>query len=173
MKVVRDRADARWLPSRFNLPLFRLYALLRCATAKPEPRPGTVLAIDRHQSAMESHIVAATMYVFAVAFTSELLARALHWWAALAVAIVFVPLLLQLPLFITGNIARGSVNHWLNSATLVVAYTMVASYFATLPGWVRWVGFSFLMLLAANAVVAPIVWLLRHRIASLEAACAS
>ena len=56
MRVVRGRADARWLPSRHNFALFRLAAFLRLRRARPEPCDGSCV-IDRHQSAMETWLV--------------------------------------------------------------------------------------------------------------------
>jgi hypothetical protein len=57
MKFVRGHAEARWLPSRHNLALFRLYAYLRLRNAQHETRD-VILGIDRHQSSTEAWVVA-------------------------------------------------------------------------------------------------------------------
>src|SRR4051794_21762234 len=70
-ETIRNRPEARWLPSRHRFALFRLYALLRLVSAKPEQTEAElVLPIERDQSAHEQYAVALWIYVTAVAYVA-------------------------------------------------------------------------------------------------------
>jgi hypothetical protein len=164
MKVIRDRADARWLPSRHHFALFRLFAFLRMRSAKPEPRPGLILVVDPDQTAAEHHgislwiVSTVTCYVAATLFAT--------WPAALALPVAFVVAAgaIEVPV-VLGGLALPSRG---NSLLLMVLLIAVAAYFATQRTWVRFAAWQFLALIALNAVAAMIVFLLREPIARLE-----
>lgn len=166
MKLVRGRAEARWLPSRHRFALFRLFAFLRLRNAKPEPREGLILVVDRDQTAVEHHgvslwvlltlacYVAATLFAswpLPVAFGAGFLVAA----AALDVPIVLIGLLIP---------AKSDLSGWLITAMLIA----LAVYFAMQQTWARFAAWQYLAGLAINAVAAAIVFLLRERIARLE-----
>lgn len=176
MKVVRDREDARWLPSRHHFALFRLIAFLRLRAAQPRPRPGLVLVVDRHQSALENHTVSIwIMLTLAGYLAAGLLAR---WPLPLAVpAAVFLAATFANALNIAGGVlflVRSSPNNIRpNSILFMTTMLLLAVYFARHASWARFVAWQFLALVALNAVAAAIVFLLRDPIARLEAAFAA
>lgn len=168
MKIVRGRADARWLPSRFNFALFRLYAFLRMKNAKPEPAD-VALVIDRNQNPIESAVLSiwttATLacYVAATLFASWPLPLGLL--AAAPVAITC----LEIPIVIVGiPLRRRRNNIPLNSFVLMSLLIAAAVYFTRLQSWARFAAWQFLAVVALNTVAAAIVFLLRGSIAEME-----
>lgn len=164
MKVVRDRADARWLPSRHHFALFRLVAFLRMRSAKPEPRPGLVLVVDRGQTAIEHHgislwiMLTVTCYVAATLFAT--------WPVVLALPVAFVvaAFAIEVPVVLGGLVLPSRAN----AVQVMLVLLAAAAYFATQRTWARFAAWQFLALVALNAVAALIVFLLREPIARLE-----
>jgi hypothetical protein len=174
---VRNRADARWFPSRHNFALFRLAAYLCLRRARPEQHDG-ILIIDRHQSATETWLVMSWVtltfacYLAATLFVDWHIALALPVSLPLAIVLLEVPAILSAltiaPLF--HSIARNRVNDFrVNGVVLMLLFSAASAYFALHPTWVRFVAWQFLALLALNAVAAVIAFPLRHSIARLEA----
>lgn len=168
MKIVRGRADARWLPSRFNFALFRLYAFVRMKLAKPEPADVS-LVIDRNQNPIESAVLSAwttatlTCYAAATLFAAWPLPLALL--AGIPVAITC----LEIPIVAMGIPLRHRQNNIpLNSFVLMSLLIGAALYFARAPSWARFAAWQFLGAVALNAVAAAIVLLLRGSIAEME-----
>ena len=168
MRIVRGRAEARWLPSRFNFAVFRLYAFFRMKTAKPEAAD-VALVIDPNQNPIESAVLsawtAATLSCFAAAtlFASWPLPLALL--AGLPVAI----LALEIPLLVVGIPLRHRKNNIpLNSAVSMSLLTGAAVYFTRADSWVRFAAWQFLAAVAVNAAAAVVVFLLRGAIARME-----
>ena len=168
MKIVSGRADARWLPSRFNFALFRLYAFFRMKNAKPEP-VDVALVIDRNQNPIESAVLSTwttatlTCYAATTLFASWPLPLALL--AGVPVAITC----LEIPLFVVGiPLWRRENNIPLNSIALMSLMTAAAIYFARSESWVRFAAWQFLGLVALNGIAAAIVFLLRGSIAKME-----
>lgn len=169
MRIVRGRADARWLPSRHNFALFRLAAYLKLRTAKPEHRD-VIIVIDRHQSALESYSVAAWIFFSVAAFIAGTLFRTLPLPVALAAAIPIAVVLIELPICVGGALLgawKGNHLQVQSSAFLFLLIAM-AAWLATKTSWVRIVAWQFLGLVALNAIAAAIVFLLRGSIARLE-----
>jgi hypothetical protein len=177
VRVVRDRADARWFPSRHNFALFRLAAYLCLRRARPEHRDG-ILIIDRHQSVTETWLVMSWVtltlacYLAATLFVDWHIALALPVSLPLAVVLLEVPAILSAltiaPLF--HSIARASTNGVrVNGVVIMLLFSAASAYFARHPSWIRFVAWQFLALLALNAIAAMIVFPLRHSIARLEA----
>ena len=165
MKLVRGRADARWLPSRHRFALFRLYAFFRLLGAKPEPREGLVLVVDRDQTAFEHHgasiwiVLTVACYFAATLFADWPLA------AGLAAGLPAAALAIEFPIWIGGLIpgrARG--------VAFVTMFLLIAAsiHFARQASWVRFAAWQFLGLIAINALASAIVFLLRAPIARLE-----
>ncbi len=170
MRIVRGRADARWLPSRFNFALFRLYAFLRMKNAKPEPAD-VALVIDRHQNPIESAVVStwttATLACYAAATLFASWPLVLGLLAGVPVAIIC----LEIPLVVVGvPLRRRRNNIPVNSFVLMSLLIGAAVYFARAQSWVRFAGWQFLAFVALNAVAAVIVFLLRGSIAEMEGA---
>lgn len=171
MKLIRNRADARWLPARFNFALSRLIAFAICRTRQPRPQPGLVLAIDRNQSAVENYVVAAWFYVSSVMYLFAALQLGMPRWAAAAIAIPATAFLILLFTFLSaiGTRAWREQNHIrMNHVVLMVVMTLISAFAVTTAHWTRFVGGAALVLLAVNAIAAVIVRLLQPRFAALE-----
>ena len=177
MRVVRNRLDARWFPSRHSLALFRLAAYLCLRRARPERSDG-ILVIDRHQSAAETWLVMSWVtltfacYLAATLFADWHIALALLVSLPLAVVLLEVPAILSAltiaPLF--RSIAGNRTNAFrVNGVVIMLLFSGTSAYFARHPSWIRFVAWQFLALLALNAVAAMIVFPLRDSIARLEA----
>lgn len=155
MRIVRDRADARWLPSRFNFALFRLFAYLRLRASRPQPRPGLMLAVERHQSAAENNIVCIVMIVVVASFFDSL-------WGIPAAILIF-----QIAIVAAAGIMRifrsGDTTH--GGGMIIMGITIVlAVWFARFDLVSR----VFLALVALNAVAAVLMVALRRKVAALE-----
>jgi hypothetical protein len=170
MKIVRGRADARWLPSRFNFALFRLYALLRMKTSKPQ-LADVSLVIDRNQNPIESAVLSTwttatvTCYAAGTLFASWPLPLALLVGVPVAITCLEIPIVaVGVPLW------RRENNIPLNSFVLLTLLTGAAVYFARAESWVRFAAWQFLAAVGLNAIAAGIVFLLRGEIAEMESA---
>lgn len=170
MKVVRGRADARWLPSRFNFALFRLYAYVRMKLAEPQPADVS-LAIDRNQNPIESAVLSLwttatlTCYAAATLFASWPLPLALL--AGIPVAITC----LEIPIVLIGILLRHRANNIpLQSFVLMSLLIAGAVYFARSQTWARFAAWQFLGAVVLNAVAAGIMFLLRGSITEMEKA---
>jgi hypothetical protein len=161
--VVRGRAEARWLPSRFNFALFRLYALFRLRTAKREERP-MMFVIDRHQSAAENYLVAIWLLATVSCFFAAPLAGRFSPLVAAAIAVplgsaALQALLCSVGYFVTPAIRRLTrmPEQWtlrVDSAIVMFGIFAAALYFASQPSWVRMAAWQFLVLFALNAIAA-------------------
>lgn len=177
MKIVRDRAEARWLPSRHRFALFRLWAFARLKNAKAEPRPGLMLMVDADQSAVESYTASMWIALTTIAYVASEFAELLPLPIAIAVAVPIGIVAMQVPIYVMGvailpaiqAIARTRlVVANFNSIFLIALHVVVASFYALERTWVRFVAWQFLAVIALNAFAAIIVFLLRGPIARLE-----
>ena len=170
MKVVRGRADARWLPTRFNFALFRLYAFARMKTAAPEPRD-VALVIDRNQNRIESFTIGVWATLTLACYASETLFASWPLPLALLAGIVAGITFLELPIIAVGLIVRRTEkNNGLNSVVLMTLLVALAIHFARVQSWVRYAAWQFLGLVALNAVAAAVVFLMRGAIEEMEQA---
>ena len=175
MRMVRGRAEARWLPSRHHFALFRLGGYLRLRSAKPEPKPHVMLAVDRDQSAFEGYGVSAWLLVTVACYVYFELSSRMAWPLALLLAAPLASLALQIPLFFVGAVlaplVSGAYGHnaRVNSIATVSLQIVVASYYATERAWVRFAGWQFLFFVALNALAAIVLFALRADVARLEA----
>ena len=164
MRLVRGRAEARWLPSRHRFALFRLFAFLRLRSAQPEPREGLILVVDRDQSAAEHHSVSLWIVLTVTCYFAVTLFASWPLPLALPVSFVVAAAAVEVPLLVFGTFAPPRVNSFL----CMSVFTAAAAYFAMERSWVRFAAWQFLALLALNALAAAIVFLLRGPIARLE-----
>ncbi len=168
MKIVRGRADARWLPSRFNYALFRLYAFLRMKTAKPEVADIS-LVIDRNQNPIESAVLSAWTTATLACYAAETLFDAWPLPLALLAGIPVAITALEIPIVAVGVALRHrGYNIPLNSFVLMSLMTVAALSFARAQSWIRFAAWQFLGAIALNAVAAVIVYSLRGAIAEME-----
>ena len=168
MRIVRGRADARWLPSRFNFALFRLYAFLRMKTAKAEPADVS-LVLDRNQNPLESAVLStwttATLACYAAGTLFEAWPLPLALLAGVPVAITC----LEIPIVLVGLLLRHRENNIpLNSFVLMSLLVAAAVYFVRAQSWIRFAAWQFLGAVALNAIAAVIIFLLRGEIAEME-----
>ena len=166
MKIVRDRGDARWLPSRFNLALFRLFAYLRLRSVRPQPRPGLILAVDRGQNAFENYAVC----VVILGVVTLDFATLWNPFVALPAAVIA----LQLAILTSRPIVRVFLPPDSNTihadSMLIMAGVLSASvYFAMDDSVAGYTSRGFLALGALNAIASAIMFLLRGRVAAAEA----
>jgi hypothetical protein len=166
--MVHGNAAARWLPSRHNFALFRLFAFLRLRNAGPEAAD-VILNIDRYQSNVETWTVTVWVLASATAFLTTVLPLPLAFLAAvvgiqaalITSGLVFAPL---------WNALTGRETPGVRVSSFVIMGVLAAgaAYCTTRPAWVRFAGWQFLSLVALNAIAAAIVFLLRAQIAELE-----
>jgi hypothetical protein len=177
--MVRDRGDARWLPSRFNFALFRLMAYLRLRTSNPESTPGIALSIERHQSATENYLVAACVLALWIAFTATMLASVMPFPLACIIAFPAAALIVHLvPMCLVGLLvapaSRKITGHSapdnlaISSAIMIIMTIAAAALLAAGTSPVRYAGTAFLFLTAINALASVVVFTMRRSIAETE-----
>jgi hypothetical protein len=177
----------KWLPSRHHFALARLIAVIVCRTGNPACPDGrdpvcpdgrdrlssnVIYAIDRGQSALENYTVSALIYIVASAYL--IAALPWPWWLSAIVVLPLTPLVVQIPIYVSGSLLRGRVHLRFNSIFFMSLLLLASAYFAARPGgWVRWVAWSMLALFALNAIAACVMWLLRGYVAEVERRCAA
>jgi len=157
MRIVRDREDARWLPSRFHFALFRLAAFVRMTFTHPQERRGLIIAIDREQSTIEHY----TMSIWFIATVACFFA----YLMPIALAIVVATIAVQVPIFTVGR--KKNVN----SIVMMSLATIAAAYLATTQTWIRFAAWQFLALAALNAIAEIVMLTLRGAVKRMEARC--
>ena len=172
MRAVRNRADARWAPSRFHFAIFRLAALIIGSRVPVEHRDGEVLVIERNQNSIESYLVSAWIVITLSAYTQSLLARPIGWVAAAIIAVPVVMALMQVMIIAAFIVlpAPASDHTRLNGAVLMTGFAALSAWIATTSLWSRYVGMLFLAILAVNGVAAVATRLLRAKIAAADRA---
>lgn len=170
MRVVRERADARWLPSRHRFAIFRLLAYALFRSSGPKPQPGLALGIDRDQSALENYTVAAWIMGSATCFAFALLDRVMAAPAAAMIAPFAAAAVLQVFVVAPGLVPglRNRDNTGPNSFMTMMAMALTAFYLAQSDRWFRVVAWLFLASLAANGIASLIARLLRARFTAVE-----
>lgn len=171
MKVVRDCAEARWLPSRFNFALFRLFAYARLQALKPVTRPGLLLAVERHQSAAENYIVCVAMIVLVTFYFAAILATTMLTLPAFVLAVPAAIIAIQAHIALSGLIMRNfrKIEAIAGDSVLFMITAIAAAvYFATGDSAALWAARAFLLVVVLNAIAAVVVFALRNRIADAE-----
>jgi hypothetical protein len=166
LRIVRNRSDARWLPSRFNFALFRLFAFLRLRSARPEPHPGLMLSIDRYQSAAENYLVCMAMVVVVAFYFAAI-------FDSFAIALPAAIIWLQLHILIARAILRvfrSGDSNTVGGGSLIIMFSViaVAVYFALRESVALYAARVFLAIVVLNAIAAAVMFLLRRRVAEIE-----
>lgn len=177
MKTVRDRADARWLPSRFRYALFRLVAFGIIRRSRPKEAHGLVLVIDRDQSASEYYLISIWLLLTVSCYVGAGLSRVTNGVLAAVAAIPIASLIIE-AIYLSGAAMPGlraagvRQERSLRVASMMLygLLMLTAAYFTFAESWVRYVAISFFVVVMVNAVAAVVVWSLRRRIADLERA---
>jgi hypothetical protein len=168
VKIVRGRADARWLPSRFNFALFRLIAYARMRGATPEPRDVSLI-VDPNQNNLESHLLAAWTTLTVACYAAGTLFDEWPLPLALLAGVPVAITCLEIPIVAVGlSLRRRENNIGVNSVVLMSLLIAAALYFARAHTWIRFAAWQFLGGVALNALAAPIAFLLRGSIAEME-----
>jgi hypothetical protein len=170
VKVVRDRDEARWLPSRHHFALTKLIAMIAMKrTTHRESSLKRIYAIERDQSTLENYSIAIWLYLtgtaYLLAITPKVTWILIPWIAGFAV---------HAPCFIIGVIANrfGAVdNRKLNGISTMVLFLIASSWFATTDSPVALVAWLFLGIVALNAIAAVVMWMLRGTAAAMERRC--
>jgi hypothetical protein len=173
MRLVRERTEARWLPSRHRYALARLFAFLMLRRSRPGRRPGLILAVDRDQSTLENLTVGA----WAVLTTTAYLAAPMRGaWKLTALPLALIAL--QLPIYLLGAVVLPlfgrplyAFNHRFNSTFLWVLLILASSYVATAGGYTRFVAYAFFVVVGLNALAAAVLFLMRGSVAAWEQRC--
>lgn len=167
MKIARGRADARWLPSRFNFALFRLIAFVRMSLIGPEQRDVTLI-LDRNQNNLESYLIGAWAVLTVTCWIAGTLFAS--WPVALALVVAFPVAItaLEIPIIVVGLLRKWKNNLGLNSVVIMSLLIAAALYFARAHTWIRFAAWQFLGAVALNALAAPIAFLLRGGFERLE-----
>ena len=170
MNIVRGRADAHWLPARYNFAIFRLYGLVRMRFAKAAPAD-VAMVVDRHQSAIENFTVGAWTTLTLAAFVVSVLVNTWTLSLALVAAIPIALVLMHIPILTFGIVfIRRENNLRLNSIVLMLTMTGASLYFARSTSWVRFAAWQFLAVLAINGIAALAALLLQGAMTRTEAA---
>ena len=157
MRIVRDREDARWLPSRFHFALFRLAAFVRMTFTRPHERRGIIVAIDREQTTIEHYTISIWFTATVACFFASLM--------PVAIALVVAMIAVQFPIFMVG---RGKS---VNTVVLMSPATIAAAVLTTTPTWIRFAAWQFLAVLAMNAIAEIVMLTLRDEVKRMEARC--
>jgi len=143
--------NEKWRPARHHFALARLVA--HVMWRRPAPAADdTIYFVDRHQSAIENHAVAAWFLLSMTCFIAAALPLSLP--LALVAAFPLAMLAIQIPIFITG---LPFSNPRLNSKFMMLCGAAAALYSALQPGWVRFAGWAFLGVIALNAIAFVVV----------------
>ena len=181
MNLVRDNPAAARLPSRRHFAIARLIAFL--ASDKPASMPHgvdhLVLAVDHDQTAVEMYAVSIWMFVTAAWYIAVVLPLPVA--AAIAVAIVFTGILIQIPFYIIGavlmplwNLVTGATivnNQKLNSVAFMTLMVIASSFFGASRTSARYPAWFFFAVLVLNSAAWVVVSLLRARELEMERKC--
>jgi hypothetical protein len=164
VKVVRDRPEARLLPSRNRLAAFRLIAFVRATVSRPRGgQRRSIVVLDRDQSTFENYTVSVVVLGVWSAYFSYLVPL------LAAVSPLVMGIVLQVPIYVTGLLLpKGRENHRVQSRVMFALLIAASLWFATRVPWVRFVADGFLLLVAVNAIAALILLPLRGRVSELE-----
>jgi hypothetical protein len=168
MRMVSDHR-AEWLPSRHHYALAKLIAfcIFRAKRAEAAHQPARfIFPINDYQSAAESFLVAGWMFLTAVVELAALLP--FRPWISATIAVLTVPWLLQIPLFVLGSMFG---NRALTSITTFTILAIASAFVAVMPTAVRYSAWFFFAVLAANALAWPVVRLLREPMTAMERQC--
>jgi hypothetical protein len=177
MRVVRDRADARWLPSRARFAISRLIALLVMSQTPAREHKGLVLVIDRDQNAIENHVLGAGAAIAGSAFIAGALTNRAGVVLAIVLAvplalIAYSALVVMLGLIVEPLVVKSgapiSLARRINGLIQMGLLLGAAVHFATRPAWVRPVAVAFLTVVALNVIASVVMIFMRSRVAALD-----
>src|SRR5687768_12212735 len=101
MRTVRDRPDARWLPSRFRYAISRLIAFALIRRSRPREAWGLVLVVDRDQSATEYYVISIWLLLTVSCYVGAVLSPVTNSVVAAIVAIPIASLIIEAPIYLS------------------------------------------------------------------------
>lgn len=137
-----------------------------------------MLIVDPDQSAVETYTTSTWIALTTAGYIAAELAKRWPLPLAIAAAIPLACIVLHLPLLVGAMIVpaiqalarrRLTWHAAVNSTTIVAIHVLIAASAAREHTWVRFVAWQFLAVFGLNTIAAAIVFLLRGRIARLEA----
>lgn len=189
MKIVRNRAEARDLPSRHHFAIFRLAAFLRLRRPRPaggrSPRShediqDVILAVEENQSTAEVLTVGTWFFATSACYLATLLDG---WPLVLALPVAFAAAVILFQIvFISFGLTiapllrklAGSAsqnNAAINSTFCLLVLGAASGWFLRDASWLRVVAWVYFLCIAMNASAALALRLLRERVEALEASC--
>ncbi|MFZ2492341.1 MAG: hypothetical protein WA208_12740 [Thermoanaerobaculia bacterium] len=177
MTVYIDRIDAPLLPSRHRFALFRLIAYLRLRAAPTGRDRARLYFVDPDQSSVEQYGVAIWATLTVAAFSAAALETIVPLWIASLAAIPIAALLLQVPVVLVGFtilplmerlIGRPIRRIRFESRLMMLLLSAGAMWSLQSDGWERYVGWHFVVVMAANALAAATLHGLHGQIERLE-----
>ncbi len=168
MQITPDRSLAEeWLPSRFNLAIFRLLGLMVATRVQHRPSSASMLYHDREQHPLEAYVMScALLSVPAIHFFVALLPR-LRWpWLTGSLVIVALPFvsifawdLVVFSVALAALLLRAVTGVKIDAIRMqspIIHMLMVAlSLSSIVLEWrTAWLGIAWLALVALNALCA-------------------
>ena len=184
MRTWRDMTTEEWLPSRCNVALFRLFALLkvsRRAPTPPTPNLKVKLAFAHDQNPVECYalgfLFSGLVFLYLLDWTARLWQpRPLAWpliflalLAATAVAIQLMVLAAQ-PVIALGR-ASGVFRGWVFELQVPFQFAWVTLYSlwrVSGNGWAKWLAAIWLALLIFNGIAALLLRSARKKVEAIE-----
>lgn len=175
-RIVRNRADARLLPSRRDFAIFRFVAWMRLRHAEPAPA-STMYFTDRHQSAAEMWTVGLWLLGATTLYVADALSSRLPSVAALVAGFFIAGTALQAAVVGSGllvaplwrRLMRSNVLPLHINGPFVMALFLGATTWGALrTSWVRYVAWSTIAVTVLNLIAAVLLYVFRDSIAKLE-----
>lgn len=178
MQKTADRLLAEeWLPSRFNLAIFRLLGLIVAARVQRRPSSATRLYHDREQHPLEAYAMScALISVPAIHFFVALLPR-LRWpWLTGSLVIVALPFAsifawdlvvfsVALAALLLRAVTGARIDAIRMQSPLIHTLMVALSLSSIVLGWrTAWLGIAWLSLVALNAISAIVLRAWRERV---------
>jgi hypothetical protein len=168
--VVQDRPEARAIPSRNRLALFRLIALMRYRAGRTPSAGGPPAATRRcnvdnkpDQSTFENYALALLLFVVTSLYFAALVPR------LAIIGPIAVGFLIQVPTYVTGLLLpKERNNQRVQSRMLFLLLIALSAWLATRGSWVRFVAFFVLGAAVLNAITAVVMLPFRRRLEALE-----
>jgi hypothetical protein len=173
LTIIPERPEIEWLPSRHRFALSRLVAFTFCRPGRGGRGGGgpRMYAFDPNQTAAEHYLVS----VWVLLTTIVYIAAALPWprWAAVTGGIVAAPWVLQLPVYLIGNVTPSDRDNRALVSKVAWALLLIPTPFvAMLDSPAHYAAWLFIAVFALNGLAFVVMLLLRRRVEALEARCA-
>lgn len=180
MQTDRNRLIAEeWLPSRFDLAIFRMLGLIVALASRRRPSPALLLHHDREQHPLEAYVMScALVAVVSVHFFGAVASR-LRWpWLTWPLVLLVLPFVATLAwdivvfsvVLVTLGVRKltGLELRAIRIQNPVIHSLMIALSACSIAyGWrTAWLGAAWLALVALNALCSIALFAVRNRVES-------